>query len=77
MPNEVAESVSKAPSAVGRSGRDSRRRHDCPQYLRWLIRPPLFVPAQPGGSCGPACYVDAALAGFPSVKADATSEAAA
>ena len=33
-----------------------------------LFAPPLFVPAQPG-SCGPACYVDIALPGFPSVKA--------
>ncbi|HZD13402.1 MAG TPA: hypothetical protein VE177_07790, partial [Candidatus Binatus sp.] len=34
-----------------------------------LFAPPLFVPAQPGASCGPSCYVDAALPGFPGVKA--------
>ena len=33
-----------------------------------FFAPPLFVYAGVGGSCGPACYVDAALAGFPSVK---------
>lgn len=31
-----------------------------------LFAPPLFVAAGP--TCGPACYVDAALSGFPSVK---------
>jgi hypothetical protein len=39
-----------------------------------LFAPPLFVPAQPGASCGPACYVDAALAGFPAVKASIIAE---
>ena len=38
-------------------------------FIAGLFAPPLFVPAQPGGTCGPACYVDAALSGFPSVKA--------
>ncbi len=37
-----------------------------------LFAPPLFVAAGP--SCGPACYVDAALAGFPAVKASIVVE---
>ena len=32
-----------------------------------LFAPPLFVAAGP--NCGPSCYVDASLIGFPSVKA--------
>jgi len=39
-----------------------------------LFAPPLFVPAQPGGSCGPVCYVDAALPGFPAAKASIVAE---
>ena len=37
-----------------------------------LFAPPLFVPAGP--FCGPACYVDAGLSGFPAVKAVVVAE---
>lgn len=37
-------------------------------FIAGLFSPPLFVPAPAGSSCGPACYVDAALPGFPGVK---------
>ena len=39
-----------------------------------LFAPPLFVAAGQGGSCAPACLVDAALPGFPSVKAAIVAE---
>lgn len=39
-----------------------------------LFAPPLFIPAGEGGSCAPACLVDAALPGFPSVKAAIVAE---
>lgn len=38
-------------------------------FVAGLFAPPLFVPAGPGDSCGPACYVDASLQRFPYVKA--------
>ena len=43
-------------------------------FVAGLFAPPLFVPAQPAASCGPACYVDAALSGFPSVKVAIVAE---
>ena len=43
-------------------------------FIAGLFAPPPFVPAGPGGSCGPACYVDISLPGFPSVKAAIVAE---
>ena len=43
-------------------------------FIAGLFAPPLFVQAGPGGSCGPACYVDASLPRFPYVKAMIVAE---
>jgi hypothetical protein len=76
MPNEVAESASKEKSLLRWGGLAGivGAVMIVLSIIAGLFAPPLFVPAQPGGSCGPACYVDAALAGFPSVKASIIAE---
>lgn len=43
-------------------------------FVAGLFAPPLFVPAGAVDSCGPACYIDASLPRFPSVKAMIVSE---
>ena len=43
-------------------------------FIVGLFSPPLFVSAPAGSSCGPACQVDAALPGFPGVKAAIVAE---